>query len=361
MNNKLYFTPGPSELYPTVPGHVQTALTEKIGVISHRSKQFQDIFKNTTDGLRQLLSLPDNFHIFFLGSATEVWERMIQNCVEKNTFHCVNGSFSKRFYEFSGELQKNAVKAEVPFGEGFFAKNLTIPQETELICLTHNETSSGASMPVEEINKVSALNKDALICVDAVSSLPYPAFDYSKIDSAFFSVQKCFGLPAGLGVWILNDRCVEKAEALVNRGIATGTYHSISSLLSKAKSNQTPETPNVFNIFLLGKVLEDMNKKGIQAIRKETEEKADAIYDFIEQSEVFSNGVKEPLHRSKTTIVANTNIPSPNINEHLAPAGMAVGTGYGSYKEKQIRIANFPTHTPEQVEKLLKKLGEIKN
>ena len=41
--------------------------------------------------------------------------------------------------------------------------------------------------------------------------------------------------------------------------------------MSKGKDNQTPETPNVWNIYLLSKVVEDFNKKGVDTIRKETE------------------------------------------------------------------------------------------
>jgi phosphoserine aminotransferase len=58
MNNKIYFTPGPSELYPTVRQHMITALDEKVGAISHRSKQFQEIYKTASDNLKTLLNLP---------------------------------------------------------------------------------------------------------------------------------------------------------------------------------------------------------------------------------------------------------------------------------------------------------------
>src|SRR5690606_11054035 len=130
------------------------------------------------------------------------------------------------------------------------------------------------------------------------SSLPYPAYDYSKIDSTFFSVQKCFGLPAGLGVWIVNEKCIEKANSMLAKGLSIGTYHTLPSLLSKGKVNQTPETPNVFSIYLLGKVLEDMNRKGVDTIRKETESKAAMIYEYLKASSVFSPAVKEQDHRS---------------------------------------------------------------
>ena len=354
-DNKIYFTPGPSELYPTVPTHMAEALDRKIPAMSHRSKAFQEIYSHATLGLKQLLNLPDNYQILFLSSASETWERILQNCVEKTSFHAVNGSFSKRFYEFSGELGLTSIKAEVPFGESFTAESLNIPKEVEAICLTQNETSSGAAMPVNEINKVRAKHKEALIFVDAVSSLPFPDFDYSKIDSVFFSVQKCFGLPAGLGVWILNERCIEKAKVVATKR-STGTYHTVGSMLSKALVNQTPETPNVLNIFLLSKVVEDMNKFGAGALRESTERKAKLIYDYLAASSNFEIFVKNETQRSKTTIVANTKMAPTEVNKLLAPFDMVVGSGYGNYKEKQIRIANFPAHSEVHVEKLVSTL-----
>lgn len=359
MIKKIFFTPGPSELYPTVPDHYQEALNQKIGSISHRSRQFQDIYKQTTENLRELLQLPASYKILFLSSATEIWERILQNCVEKESFHCVNGSFSKRFYEFSQEMRRHALKSEAPFGEGFYPEKISIPDSTEAICLTQNETSSGVSMSVEDINRIREKSSSSLIFVDSVSSLPYPEFDFSKINSTYFSVQKCFGLPAGLGIWLLDTSCIEKAEKLQQEGLSIGTYHSIPALLEKARNNQTPETPNVMAIYLLGKVTEDMLRTGIREIRKETTRKAEKIYAYLKSSKTFTPAVQEVRHRSFTTIVANTLVPAPEINKALEAFDMQVGTGYGSHKERQIRIANFPAHSEEQMDKLLKTLNEL--
>jgi phosphoserine aminotransferase len=335
-------------------------MENKIGSISHRSQQFKDIYAHAVAGLRQLLQLPDNYEVLFLSSANEVWERAIQNLVQEESFHLVNGSFSKRFYEIAGELGKKAGKHEVPFGEGFRPEEVAIPGSAELVALIHNETSSGASMPVADITHYrNAAPADALLFVDAVSSLPHPAFDYSLIDSVYFSVQKCFGLPAGLGVWLLNERCIAKAEALQAAGIAIGSYHAVPAMISKAKANQTNETPNVLNIYLLGQVLDDMNKKGIATIREETEAKARLIYDFLESSDNFDIAVMESAHRSLTTIVANTKLPASEVNKYLAPFDMAVGSGYGSNKETQVRIANFPTHSLAQIQALISKLESL--
>jgi phosphoserine aminotransferase len=144
----------------------------------------------------------------------------------------------------------------------------------ELIALTHNETSTGVSLPLAFINQFKSKFPDSLIVVDAVSSLPYPQFDYTKIDSVFFSVQKGFGLPAGLGVWVVNDQVYHESRIILSKGISIGTYHNLPTLLANGIKNQTPETPNALAIYLLGKVVQDLLRRGIQTIRKETEYKA---------------------------------------------------------------------------------------
>lgn len=360
MINKVFFTPGPSELYPTVPQHMQAAMAHKVGSISHRSQQFKDIYAHAEQGLRSLLQLPHNFEVLFVSSANEIWERAIQNTVEKESFHLVNGSFSKRFAGIARELGRKAGTFEAPFGQGFPVDQIQVPGSAELVALVQNETSSGAAMPVADINLFrDKAGAEALIFVDAVSSMPHPAFDYSRIDSAYFSVQKCFGLPAGLGVWLVNERVIARAEALQAKGLSIGSYHSIPSLLEKAREHQNPETPNVLNIYLLGKVVEEMNKKGVQEIRRETEWKAKHIYDYLARSRNFEIAVQEPAHRSATTIIAHTKAPASAVNKALAPFDMAVGSGYGSYKESQIRIANFPAHSVSQVQALVYKLEEL--
>ena len=65
------------------------------------------------------------------------------------------------------------------------------------------------------------------------------------------------------------------------------------------------------------------------------------------------------IHRSKTTIVANTRIDSGLIIDALTKKGMILGSGYGSMKKSQIRLANFPTHSKEQIEMLSDELLSI--
>lgn len=349
------FTPGPSQIYFTVQDHVRSAFREGIPSLSHRSKTFEDIFQSTTEGLKELLSIPKDFHIYFTGSATEIWERSIQNLVEEKSLHFVNGAFSQRYFEIAKQLGKNAAKVEVPLGQAFGA-DFSINSDVELIALTHNETSTGVSLPLNFIDLARSKNEKSLIVVDAVSSLPYPKFDFTKIDSLFFSVQKGFGLPAGLGVWIVNDRCLAKAEQLLSKGASIGTYHNLITFQQNAAKNQTPETPNVLGIYLLGKVVEDFLRRGIETIRKETEYKAAILYQELLTHPKISCFVKDTSIQSKSVIVANSGDHTESLAKFLLTKGLSPGDGYGTNKKTQLRFANFPAHSKEQFELLVDSL-----
>ena len=343
---KIYFTPGPSQLYPTIPLYIRTALKLDIASISHRGKEFENIFSGTVLSLRELMNIPKTHQVFFLSSSLEAMERILQNTVKKNSFHFVNGEFSRKWHQFALDLGKKPKKIEVASGNGFNFEEINIPKKTELLCITQNETSTGVCLPMKEIYTLKEKFPYLPIALDIVSSAPYPEIDFSKIDMAFFSVQKGFGLHAGLAVLIINNNLMEKSS---------GTFHSFQSLQTMAKKNQTPETPNVLYIYLLGKVCEDMLKKGIRTIRKETEEKAKLLYEFAENSTVFKPFVKEKKFRSPTTIVFELiNNKSSEVVSKLEKKGLMIGKGYGEFKEKHIRIANFPAHSASGIKILLK-------
>ncbi|QOI97973.1 MAG: aminotransferase class V-fold PLP-dependent enzyme [Flammeovirgaceae bacterium] len=351
MKQKIIFTPGPSQLYFTVEDHIRKAFRDGIPSLSHRSKTFEEIFIRATAGLRSLLGIPEHFHIVFTASATEIWERCIQNLVAEQSAHYVNGAFGKRFFETAGQLGKKAEAITASDDEGFTTQQTH--DSAELIALTHNETSTGVSLPMAFINGFRETNPQALIAVDAVSSLPYPEFDFTKIDSLFFSVQKGFGLPAGLGVWIVNTRCLERAEQIKSKGALIGTYHNLPSLVSYARKNQTPETPNVLGIYLLAMVVEDMLRRGIKAIRNETEYKAAILYQALEANRFIKPFVRKTEWRSKTVVVADCGTYTKSLTEYLMQKGIQPGEGYGSYHAMQLRFANFPAHSKEQVELLV--------
>ena len=357
---QLYFTPGPSETYFTLQDHMRSAIKSDIPSISHRSKAFSAMYQETAQRLKDLMDIPDDYYIFFASSATEIWERMLQNCVERRSLHLVNGAFSKRFFNIAQSLGIEAIKYEAALGRGITPNEIDPDPEVELLAITHNETSTGVAQPLEHISILRQKFPKAIVAVDMVSSAPYVALDFSQVDAAYFSVQKCFGLPAGLGVWILNQRCIEKAKEKQSKGQFIGSYHSLPAYLEKYKKFQTPETPNVLAIYLLERVAQDMLNRGLDVIRKETEFKSGLLYYYFQQSNLFQPFVKEKEWRSKTVIVADSLKPSEEVIGFLKAKGVTVGAGYGEMRSRQIRIANFPTHSKEQIQSLVDQLSAFK-
>lgn len=353
---KKYFTVGPSQLYPTVQQHIADALRDDILSISHRSKQFIEIYKYSTDNLRKLMGIPQDYYVFFLSSATEAMEKIIQNTVEKNSLHLVNGAFSKKFFKIAEQLGKDPEKIEVSHGEGFEFKSINIPAGTECVCITQNETSTGVSLEFDDIYSIKQKNRNIITAIDVVSSAPFITIDFGKVDMVFFSVQKGFGLPAGLGILIVSPQAFDKAKNLFEKGNSIGSYHNFLIMEEYARKFQTHDTPNVFDIYLLGRVCNDINNRGIGVIRKETEEKARLIYEFFEKHPKYTPFVKDKKNRSQTTIVIETQGDTNRMLPYLASKGFIINSGYGVYRENQIRIANFPSSNLEDVERFRNEL-----
>lgn len=348
----FYFTPGPSQLYPTVSKHLTKALEVDIASISHRSKQFQSIYQEVVENLTTIFKIPSGYQIIFGGSATQFMERSIQNLVAQESFHFVVGSFSRRFYEVARDLGKSPDQVRVELGQGVDLEAVEVPKSAELICFTHCETSSGVATPDEDIHHIADRYPEKLVAVDVVSSVPAANLDLSKIDSFLFSVQKGFGLPAGLGVWIVSPRAIEKAEKILAEGHSVGSYNALPLATTKSREFQTLETPNVLGIYLLAKVSRDMLDYGIEKIREETRQKAGLIYDYFDSHYTIKPYVKDKKYRAETVTVLECDNPI-EIQDKFKEYGYALGGGYGEHKFKQFRIANFPAQTVAETKKIL--------
>lgn len=225
-----FFTVGPSQIYSTVPAHMENAIRQNVWSMSHRGSDFKELYKSMTTGLRKLLKIPANYEIVVLSSALEAMERVIQSMSHNNTYHILSGFFGVNGMTIAKELSKspesfqffNWDKNQI-YDKGL--ENLKIPKKSELVCITQNDTSVGFSIPMNEIYALTKKNPDKLFALDIVSSVPYIDIEYKYLDAVFFSVQKGFGLPAGLSVLILSPKALKKAEKLSKiKGYSIGSY-----------------------------------------------------------------------------------------------------------------------------------------
>ena len=379
-SKKTFFTVGPSQIYPTVPSHIQKTIKTDILSMSHRSQEFRDIYRETVDGLKKLLNIPPEYQIVFVSSALEAMERILQSMSHNkqsfsssNTFHILTGFFGKTWMDISNDLgkstdffqffdwEKNSYKAIKQLSykapDTFFEtefENIKIPEKSELVCITQNDTSVGFSIPMEEIYALRKKYPNKLFALDIVSSAPYIDIEYKYLDAVFFSVQKGFGLPAGLCILILSPKAVKKAQKLSSlKGYSTGSYHSLVKLVENSKKFQTVETPNVLGIYLLGCVVKDFLKIGIRSLRQRLDRQAQMLYSFFSGSGFASSFIKEERYQSKTTPVFEIAKGSEGLRKFAAVKGLILGAGYKDFKNKHIRIGNFPALTVKNTKRLL--------
>ena len=348
MRNKIFFTPGPSQLYFTVFDHVKKAFANQIPSISHRGKEFEKIYKTCIENLKVIFDLPKGYNIAFTSSSNEVWERIIQNLIYDNSVHLINGSFSQKFYDFTKMYGINS-KGYFFNKEPYNIKN--IKNDFQLVSICLNETSTGIMCNNNTINQIREKLNSGIIALDCTSGSPSIAFKAKNVDTFYFSVQKCFGLPSGLGVWVYNEKCISANEKKKELGGITGSYHSLEKLYKMSLKSQTPETPNILGIYLLMKVSEDIIRNGMDSLIKDTNYKSTLIYDTIEKHDLLESSIKNKEIQSKTVIVANTKISPQIFIDKLKAKNLIIGKGYVK-NDNQIRIANFPTHSNESIEYL---------
>lgn len=343
----ISFYPGPSRVFSQIPQYVQEAYEQGILSINHRSEEFVAISSRTIHLLKQRLKIPDDYTIFFTSSATECWEIISQSLVKKASFHIYNGAFGEKWYSYAQKLQAQAYGWPFDQQEKPDLQNLSIPADTEIIALTHNETSNGTAVPQEVLREIRQRYEDRLIAIDATSSMAGVYLDMTLADIWYASVQKCFGLPAGMAVLICSPEAVKKAGAIGEKG----HYNSMVFMAEQMQRWQTTYTPNVLDIYLLMRTLE--NRPDIEQtesiIRKRYQNWMTTLSDLSCINMLVKN---EEVHSS--TVIAMEAVPEVinRLRSEAKQAGIILGNGYGKLKSFTLRIANFPAIEDHEIEKL---------
>lgn len=364
-----FFTVGPSQIYSTVPSHMENAIKEDVLSLSHRGSEFKEIYKRMDRGLRKLLKIPPEYEIVVLSSALEAMERVTQSMSHNNTFHILTGFFGKGWMGIAKDLAKSPEFFQYfDWDKNKISKtqfeDIKIPKKSELVCITQNDTSVGFAIPMEKIYALKKKYPDKLFALDVVSSIPYVDINYQYLDAVFFSIQKGFGLPAGLSILILSPDAIKKAKELSSvRNYSIGSYHNILKLAEKSRQYQTNETPNVLGIYLLSCIVEDFLKIGISNLRSRLDKQAQMIYSFFTRPENYKDTqnigesfVKLKEYQSITTPVLEIHKGSDKLRNFTAEKGLILGAGYSEFKNKHIRIGNFPALQERDFKKLIKVL-----
>jgi phosphoserine aminotransferase len=339
---KMTFYPGPSKVYPQVAKYLQDAFAEGILSVNHRSEEGMDIIRGAIEGMHKKLNIPDDYHVYFISSATEAWEIIAQSLNREKSLHFYNGAFGEKWADYAGKLIKSTER--IPFGLNELPDLQYINDFKDVVCITQNETSNGTQ--IKDLKPFRQAFPEAIIAVDATSSFGGIAFDFNDADIWFASVQKCLGLPAGMAIMICSGKAIERAKEINDRKF----YNSLLFIHENFQKFQTHYTPNMLSIYLIKKLMQKVDN--ISVINERLKFQANKWYDFFENKQVKCL-VKNPEVRSDTVItIEGTEEEIMQMKALTKANGIIVGNGYGSWKNTTFRIANFPAIEDFEIETL---------
>ncbi|MGV3603786.1 MAG: aminotransferase class V-fold PLP-dependent enzyme [Dyadobacter fermentans] len=338
----ITFYPGPSKVYPEVEQYISEAFASGLISANHRSEGFMQLLEQTIADLKAKLDIPAGYEVYLVSSATECWEIIAQSLLIDSSLHIYNGAFGKKWVEYTHRISLRTSDAAFGLNETLLMDRSAVFSRNELICVTHNETSNGTKIPEDFLLDIRK-KVDNLIAVDATSSMAGVVLPWENADVWYASVQKCFGLPAGLAVMVVSPKAIERAIQVGERK----HYNSLLFIRDNFLKFQTPFTPNILGIYLLGKVMQQVPP--IEQTDKQTRRRAHDWYAFL-----LENGyelvVENTAVRSDTVIaVRETKERISELKSAAKREGITLGNGYGKEKDTSFRIANFPAISDAEI------------
>src|SRR5262249_27112363 len=130
------------------------------------------------------------------------------------------------WHAISRAAGKSADKVSAPWGQAIdpdLVRTALRRKRYEAVTLVHNETSTGVMSPLADIARAVREESDALLIVDAVSSLGGARVEREAwgIDIVLAGTQTALALPPGLTVFALGERVAERAAKVPHRGYYT--------------------------------------------------------------------------------------------------------------------------------------------
>ncbi len=266
MEDKLMLMiPGPTP----VPEAALLALAKH--PIGHRTSEFSNMMAEVTENLKWLHQT-ENDVLMLTTSGTGAVEAGMINFLSPGDRILVgcNGKFGERWAEVGEAYSLNVETITAEWGQPLdpqlFAEKLAADSEKQIkaVIITHSETSTGVLNDLESINSHVKAHGEALMIVDAVTSLGAVnvPIDAWGLDIVASGSQKGYMIPPGLGFVAVSPKAWEayKTAKLPKYYLDLGKYRKATA------KNTTPFTPPVNLMVALHATLRMMKEEGLESI-----------------------------------------------------------------------------------------------
>lgn len=356
-DHPVLFLPGPTE----VDAELRQMLA--MPLLGHRDQRFVDVVRDVCARLGWLYRTRQHA-AFETCPATALMEAAIRNLVPRGgrSLHLVCGAFSERWQQIAANCGRDAEALTVPLGQvhdpAVVARRLAGGAPVAAVCITHNETSTGAIEPLRELAAtIRAAAPAALVLVDVVTSLAGAEVDFDGfgLDLAFAGTQKCLALPPGLCTYAISDRALQRAAAVDDRGFLLDFVRAVPETVA----GKTLATPCVPLVFALQRQLERIAEEGLAARCARHTAMRDATLAWA-AGMGFAPFVAEPAARSPSVSCIDARGADVADLAHRAKvAGFRIDQGYGSLRGQAFRIGHMGDHRPATLQALLKALAPV--
>lgn len=341
---------GPSKVRPAQLNAIVNAGADVIGT-SHRQPAVKNIVGSIREGLSSLFSLPDGYEIVLsLGGATAFWDAATFGLIEKKSGHLTFGEFSGKFAKASAQapwLDEPTIISAEP-GD---TPTPVAMEGCDVIAWAHNETSTGAMVPV-----IRPENSDGqLVAIDATSGAGGLPVDMHNADVYYFSPQKCFASDGGLWLAAMSPAALERIEKINASDRFVPTFLNLQTAVDNSRKNQTYNTPAVGTLLMLENQVEWMNANGgLEAMVERTTANSSALYEWAEKRAETTPYVADPAKRSLVvgTIDFDDSIDAAALAKVLRANGILDVEPYRKLGRNQLRIGMFPAIDTADVETL---------
>ena len=255
--------------------------------ISHRSKDFQAIIDEAVDLFKELLSIPEGYHVLFLGGGASTQFCMVPyNLMNKSAAYLETGVWAKKAIKEAklfGEVKVVGSSADKNFS--YIPKNYEIPADVDYFHITTNNTIYGTEIHEDP-------NSPVPLIADMSSDILSRPVDVSKYAIIYGGAQKNAG-PAGVTFVIIREDILGKVER---------TIPSMLNYKIHIENGSMFNTPPCLPIFTVKETLKWVKELGgVAAMKKLNAEKANLLYNAIDNSKMFV-GTAEKESRSVMNI-----------------------------------------------------------